>query len=209
MFRAVVEARELSNEGKVIVEDYIFGRHFSCECISQNGQHHILAYTKRDNAENLSGFIEHIHGEPASLTDNQKKRIDEYIIKILNICNITTGASSVEFLLGSKEEIVALEITPSMYGDFIGTNLVELSTGYDYMKMAIDAACGKDLHFDISPANNDVKVQIILTKQDLKKLSDLREHAPEKVLKYKLFKEEREVPDRINEVRYGYFIYQR
>ena len=32
-----------------------------------------------------------------------------------------------------------------MGGDYIGSDLVEISTGYDYVEMVIDIACGKRL----------------------------------------------------------------
>ena len=44
---AVEEAVRNSFEKKAIIEEYIEGNEYSCECISYQGRHHVLAVTKK------------------------------------------------------------------------------------------------------------------------------------------------------------------
>lgn len=210
LFNGIAQAREISVEGKVIVEEYIYGRHFSCECMSVNGVHHILAYTKRDNIESYSMFIEHIQSQPAYLTDSQRKRVEEIVKKVLDILEIRLGASCVEFFLGANEEVIILEVTPSMYGDFIGTDLVELTTGYDYMRMILQASLDNEVDFRRDSKGNlkaTARVQIILSKDDVQQLEERKIKRPGSMVKYKYFTAKEMIPDRIDGGRYGYFIY--
>lgn len=41
-----------------------------------------------------------------------------------------------------KNEVYAIEVGARMGGDFIGSNLVQLSTGYDFLKGVIDVSLG-------------------------------------------------------------------
>ena len=207
LFRAIANAREVSNEGKAIVEEYISGRHFSCECITYNGRHQVVAYTKRDNLENYSSFIEHEYNQPAALTDDQKFRIKKAVFNVLDILGIENGASSTEFFLDHNEEVVILEVNPSMYGDFIGTDLVEITTGYDYMKMALLASLGKDI-FTLPPSKQrHAKVQIILSQQDVMAFRQKMSNATDTIIKYKFFCDPEEIPERVDGGRYGFFIF--
>lgn len=206
LFESIMQARELSYEGKVIIEEYINGRHFSCECLSVNGQHHILAYTKRDNLENYSSFIEHIHREQARLTMAQKKEIDSIVYKVLDCIGILTGASSVEFFIGPNEEIYVLEVTPVMYGDFIGTNLVYEATGIDYLGMSIRVALGEKVEFTNAPTEKNVRVQIMLSQDDVAELESVIRCEEKRLIAYKYFVEKTSIPRNIDGGRYGYFL---
>lgn len=206
LFKAIVDAREVSNEGKVIVEEYINGRHFSCECITFNGRHQVVAYTKRDNLENYSTFIEHEYNQPAALTEEQKCRINKEVFNVLDILGIKNGASSTEFFLDHNEEVVILEVNPSMYGDFIGTDLVEITTGYDYMKMALLTSLGKDICTLPPSKQRYAKVQIILSQKDVMDLNLKLTNVKNTVIKHKFFCDPEDIPERVDGGRYGFFI---
>jgi biotin carboxylase len=208
LLRGLATARDISFERRAIVEDYIIGRHFSCECISYHGEHRILAYTKRDDIEGQSCFIEHLHSQPANLTEEQRQRADYVVQCALNTLQIKNGASSVEFVIDLDNQLKVIEVTPSMYGDFIGTDLVPVSTGFDYVKMILNIACGVAPDFTRSANTATVCSQIIVCKQDVLKLNHLLKSNPESLLRHKLMVNEAEVPDEITGERYGFFIYK-
>ena len=207
LFKAIAEAREVSKEGKAIVEEYINGRHFSCECITFNGRHQVVAYTKRNNYEKYSKFIEHEYIQPAALTDEQKSRIQNVVFKVLDILGINNGASSTEFFLDHNEEVIVLEVSPSMYGDFIGTDLVEVTTRYDYMKMALCAALGKEIGSLPLSEPREAKIRIILSREDVRVLNKILSSSDSTVIKYKFFCNPEDIPERVDGGRYGFFIF--
>lgn len=207
LFKAIAEAREVSKEGKAIIEEYINGRHFSCECITFNGIHQIVAYTKRNNFENYSEFIEHEYIQPAVLTEEQKHRIQNVVFKVLDILGIKNGASSTEFFLDHNEEVIILEVNPSMYGDFIGTDLVEITTGYDYMKMSLCTALGKEPGSLPPLKPREARIRIILSREDVRDLNEVLSGSGSAVIKYKFFCNSEDIPEKADGGRYGFFIF--
>lgn len=141
ILNAISIARETSFERKVIIEEYIEGNSYSCECISYNGINEILGITKRtvkdfhgtlqDCAYQMPAFI------PSSLNCNIKTIVDN----VLHSLGITYGASSIEFIVRDTDAYI-IEVSPTMYADYVGTFLIPETTGYDYLKAVIDIACG-------------------------------------------------------------------
>ena len=208
LLRGLSTARDISFERRAIAEDYVIGRHFSCECISYHGEHRILAYTKRENIEGLSYFLEHIHSQPANLTDEQRHRVDYVVQCALNALAINNGASSVEFVIDLDNQLKVIEVTPSMYGDFIGTDLVPVSTGFDYLKMVLDIACGSAPDFKKSANTASVCSQIIVCKNDVRKLNTLLKTESQSLVRHKVMVDETDVPEEITGERYGFFTYK-
>ena len=60
----------------------------------------------------------------------------------LNALGITNGASHSEYKITEDGDIYVIEIGGRMGGDFIGSDLVRLSTGYDFVKGVIEVALG-------------------------------------------------------------------
>lgn len=142
---AIAEASSSSFEKKAIVEEYIEGNEYSCESISQNGKHHHLTVTKKFTT-GAPHFIETGHLEPSDLDEETCRNVKEHILQALDALHVTTGASHAEFkVLPGTKEIRLIEIGARMGGDCIGSDLVELSTGYDFVKMVIQAAAGEKL----------------------------------------------------------------
>ncbi len=147
LFGAINNAREVSFERKAIVEEYIVGRLYSCECISQNSDHKLIGFTERDVALAGGRFCEYRHTEPAILPLSVENELKTTIPEILTALGIYCGASSIEFIVDSENRFYIIEVTPTMYGDYIGTHLIPLSYGFDYTKAVIEIACGKSVKF--------------------------------------------------------------
>ena len=58
----------------------------------------------------------------------------------LDALQIRYGASHSEFKITAEGRVVAIEVGARMGGDFIGSHLVKLSTGFDFLKGVIDVA---------------------------------------------------------------------
>lgn len=61
----------------------------------------------------------------------------------LNALGLTNGASHAEYKITKEGRIAIMEIGGRMGGDFIGSDLVRLSTGYDFVKGVIVVALGQ------------------------------------------------------------------
>ena len=143
---AIKNATENSFEKKAIVEEFIRGDEYSCECISYQGRHNFLAITKKFTT-GAPHFIETGHIEPSGLTEVEEDRVKKEVFKALDALKIKNGPSHTEFKMDENGKIGIIEIGARMGGDCIGSDLVKISTGYDFLKLTIDVAMRKRAHF--------------------------------------------------------------
>ena len=139
---AVARAKNESFSGKAIIEEYISGAEVSVESISWYGEHYILTITDKVTT-GAPCFVELEHHQPSTLSDEIQQKIKIETFKALNALNIQFGASHSEFKITNNSNVFAIEVGARMGGDFIGSNLVQLSTGFDFVKAVIDVALGQ------------------------------------------------------------------
>ena len=127
---------------KAIIEEYIEGEEVSVETISWEGNHTILAITDKVTT-GAPHFVELAHHQPSGLSKEIQDKIKTETIKCLNALDINFGAGHSEFKITSNGDVYIIEVGARMGGDFIGSHLVELSTGYDFLEGVIHIALGK------------------------------------------------------------------
>jgi biotin carboxylase len=127
---------------KAIVEEFIEGEEVSVETISINGEHTVLAITDKITT-GPPHFVELAHHQPSSLSKEIQEKLKTETILCLNALDINFGAGHSEFKITSKGEVYIIEVGARMGGDFIGSHLVQLSTGYDFLEGVITIALGK------------------------------------------------------------------
>lgn len=141
-YPAVELAMEKSFKHQSMVEEFIEGREISVEFISYNGVHYPLQITDKVTSE-APHFVELEHHQPSTLPDEMFATIYDITMTALNALGLTNGASHAEYKITKEGRIAIMEIGGRMGGDFIGSNLVRLSTGYDFIKGVIDVALGE------------------------------------------------------------------
>lgn len=139
---AVNKAIDFSFGHEAIVEEYVEGHEISVEFISYNGEHFPLQITDKVTTDEPH-FVEIEQHQPAELSSEQYIQIYSLTAKALDVLGVTNGASHSEYKITKDGGIYVLEIGARMGGDFIGSDLVQLSTGYDYLKGVIEVALGK------------------------------------------------------------------
>lgn len=140
--RAIARAKSISFEKRAIVEEFITGREISIESISYQGKHYILQITDKVTT-GAPYFVELEHHQPSSLSALVKEQMKQIVLKALNALHIVNGASHSELKITENNEIKVIEIGARMGGDFIGSDLVQLSTGYDFVRGVIEVALGE------------------------------------------------------------------
>ena len=141
---------------------------YSVEYISQEGIHHFLAVTKKYTTGSPN-FIETGHLEPAEIKDDALTNIKKVIPHALDSLHITNGASHSEIKISNDGDIKIIEIGARMGGDCIGSHLVELSTGIDFVKAVIDVALSRDIDLQPKKANHYAAVDYIFSVDDYDK----------------------------------------
>lgn len=190
---------------KAIVEGFMVGLEYSCECISYKGQHHILAFTKKFTT-GYPHYIETGHIEPSDLSEVQVKKIIPVIYDALDALDIKNSAGHVEFRVLENGEIGIIEIGARMGGDCIGTDLVSISTGIDYIGAVVDVACGIEPDLKPKTKPNTALVKFITSKQDMEIYKTIRAEYSEYIIRVSI---EEEVGSRYvldSSTRFGYYV---
>lgn len=143
LIEAYKESLTKTSNGIVIIEEYVEGKQFSVETISYNGKHQIVAITE----EFTSGppfFLEVEHLVPARLSKKMFQKIKNFSFNVLNCFDILYGASHIEIKV-LNDDIFIIEIASRMGG--LRDELIEISTGIDYLELIVNASIGKEVFF--------------------------------------------------------------
>lgn len=204
---AVCRAMEQSFERKAIVECYIEGKEYSMESISCQGEHHCLAITKKFTTGDPH-YIETGHLQPAPLQEDMEEKCIREIHRALDALGIQNGASHAEFRIDADGNVRIIEIGSRMGGDCIGSHLVPLSTGQDFVKMVIQTAVGEKPEFSENHLQKVSAIRFIFNQADVQLLEQIRTEHPQNV---RLIQEPEgmgEHPVTDSGSRYGFFILQ-
>lgn len=199
-------ALNYSKTKKVIIEEFIDGREFSVEYISFKGKHYFLQVTDKVTSGSPR-FVEMQHHQPADISSAIKEKIKTMVEANLTALKIENSASHTEIKLNSQNELYIIETGARMGGDFISSDLVRLSTGYDFVEGSLKLAVNEfeEPHFS-HPYYSGVYFY-----------SRLAPHVLDVIKAHKQWPEivewevsENELPEvRSNADRGGYFLYQR
>lgn len=205
---AIHKALEDSFEKKVMIEEFVEGKEYSVECISYEGIHVFLALTEK-RTTGAPNFIEKGHLQPAEVTPALRNQIITIVKKALDTLQIRFGASHSEIIIQKNGVIRIVEIGGRMGGDCIGSHLVPLSTGYDFVGMVIDIACGKVPDFSIIHEPSPVEIRFIFGPEDLADYEAMKEAAEDRIVCTSLPEKLDDHPVTDSSSRYGFYIFEK
>ena len=203
--KAVKDASETSFEGKAIIEEYLTGNEYSMETITYNGTHHFLAITKKFTT-GAPNFIETGHVQPSDLNDELVAKAKKVVFKALDALKVTNSAGHSEFRVDDDGNVKIIEIGARMGGDCIGSDLVYLSTGNDFVKMVIDVACGNKPEILKNPLQNKAEIKFLFTQDDIDAFDKFKELNADKIYRVSDFELENLGNISDSSSRIGYYI---
>ena len=124
-------------------------------------------------------YIETGHVEPAPIDEKMLSRVKDVVEKALCTLKVQNGASHSEVKIDDEGNIKIIEIGARMGGDCIGSDLVRLSTGYDFVDMVIDVACGIQPSFEKVCVPQRARIDFIFSSEDVEKFRKLEQKYPE------------------------------
>lgn len=140
-FLKAVDYGKSQSDEILIVEQFINGREISVESLSYNGTHYVVQITDKEST-GAPHFVEIGHHQPALLSLALQNRIKKCINELLTAVGYMNGATHIELKIDANDNIYLIEMNMRGGGDEISNQLVELSTGYDYIKGIIDISLG-------------------------------------------------------------------
>ena len=201
---AIERAKAQGFQKVALVEEFAEGSEYSVECISWEGEHTMLAITKKFTT-GAPHFVETGHLEPAPLDHETYERVRKVVYHALDSLGVSYGASHSELKISPAGVIRLIEIGGRMGGDFIGSALVRESTGFDYVQAVILTALGIKPEI-IKSKNRAAAVRFILSQADLLCLNRMKEEIPQLLIA----SEAGDITDaEVDEsaARFGYYIF--
>lgn len=141
--KSIDYAFEYSKSDKVLVEQFVGGREFSVETLTQDGETTIIAITEKHLLDN-GYFVENIHIEPATITEEEEGLIKEEVAKAILAVELNNAPSHTEVKLWN-EKVYIIEMACRLGGDYITSDLVPLSTGVDMSENLIRLSLGEKI----------------------------------------------------------------
>jgi biotin carboxylase len=138
---AVKRALSESLKNEAIIEEFIEGQEISVEMITWEGEHHFLAITDKVTT-GPPYFVETQQHQPSLISSQLRDKVLDTVYQALTCLGVTFGASHSELLITPDDNAFIVEIGARMGGDCIGSHLVQLSTGYDFVKGVIEVSLG-------------------------------------------------------------------
>ena len=191
---------------EAILEKFVdIAQEISVEGISWRGEHHVLAITDKVTT-GAPHYVELGQHQPSQLS---QAILDEAVRQVklgIRALGIEYGASHPELMVSKDGEVYVTEIGARMGGDFIGSDLVFLSTGYDFLKGVIEIALGEfsGVHF-----GEKHYAGVWFYSPDTPQVKEIIEHQPRYpwIVRSELHEDELKPLTRSAD-RAGYFIYQ-
>lgn len=202
---AVDYALDWSKEKKVILEEFIDGPEYSGESIAYDGKYKLLVVTEKQTI-GAPHFVECGHKQPANLSPEMLEKVEQTLYKAFASMGIKYGAVHPEFKITKDGKVIFMEIGARMGGDCIGSDLVPISTGYDYMGMVISCGCGKEPSFAKIREPKKASIKYIITKKDYDEYLKLKEEHPEYITRCSDIQEVSDSPILKSADRAGYYI---
>lgn len=134
--------KETGNSLPLIVEEYIDGGiECSVESLSFNGKNYIVQVTEKVTS-GAPHCVELAHHQPANISPINRAKVEKVLDDGLKAIGLTNGSCHTEIKI-KDDKIFLIEFNARPGGDHIAYPLTELSTGYSYIKGAIEISLGE------------------------------------------------------------------
>lgn len=153
--QACVFAMQGSISHRAVAEPFVVGREYGIESFVDNGEIHVLAVMQKDMT--LPPYYAELgHAIPSGLPLSVEGRIKECVKKALIAMNVNHGSVNMDLLISDDYSVHIVDVGARMGGNLIGSHIIPLGTGIDYMGNMIKAAVGDKT--DWNPISNSLPV---------------------------------------------------
>lgn len=143
---ACEEAIRASLIGRALIQDFIEGKEYGVESFVYDRQVFVLGVMGK-HMTSPPDYAELGHYMPSQLFIEEK--ITEAAKNAIKALDINFGAVNMDVLVTKDNEICIIDIGARMGGNLIGSHIIPLGTGIDYMENLISASVGDSV--DLRP----------------------------------------------------------
>lgn len=159
---------------KAEIETFIIGHEYGVESFVENGNIHVLAVMKKWMT-NPPYYAELGHAIPSGLSMDVENKIKECVINAIHALEINFGAVNMDVLVTENGKVHIVDVGARMGGNLIGSHIIKIGTGIDYLANLIKATVGDPIN--LSPFSVKKKVAtclLALTPGVVLKLPDMK-----------------------------------
>lgn len=159
--------------GKAEIETFIKGQEYGVESFVENGNIHVLAVMRKWMTA-PPYYAELGHGIPSGLSPDLEERIKKCVKNATLALGINFGAVNMDLLITEDQKIHIIDVGARMGGNLIGSHIIYLGTGIDYLANLIRATVNDSV--DMAPLNGGCCVAtrlLALRPGKIKKLPDI------------------------------------
>ncbi|MBQ8564867.1 MAG: ATP-grasp domain-containing protein [Bacteroidaceae bacterium] len=145
-----VTACEYAMQGSIthraVAEPFVVGREYGVESFVNQGEIHILAVMQKDMTM-PPYYAELGHAIPSGLSVEMEAKVKECVRRALIALGVNHGSVNMDLLIDSDGGVHIVDIGARMGGNLIGSHIIPLGTGIDYMANMIKAAMSDEVDF--------------------------------------------------------------
>lgn len=143
---------------RAVAEPFVVGKEYGVESFVDNGEIHVLSVMQKDMT--LPPYYAELgHAIPSGLPVDVEVRIKECVRKALVAMQVNHGSVNMDILVSEDYSVHIVDVGARMGGNLIGSHIIPIGTGIDYMGNMIKAAVGDKTNWN--PVSN---LQPVATK---------------------------------------------
>lgn len=126
---------------RAVAEPFVEGKEYGVESFVDNGEIHILGVMQKDMT--LPPYYAELgHAIPSGLPIAIEEKIKSCVHKALVALDVNHGSVNMDLLLSESGDVHIVDVGARMGGNLIGSHIIPIGTGVDYMGNMIRAAVG-------------------------------------------------------------------
>lgn len=153
------------------IESFVTGNEYGAEIFVENGNIHVLAVMKKYMTK-PPFYAELGHEYPSDLSQDTENKVRECVTRAVKALNINFGSVNMDLLISDDNKVHIVDIGARMGGNLIGSHIVPLGTGVDYIGNMIKTAVGDETDFKSSTKSHVATSLLALDPGRVKALPD-------------------------------------
>lgn len=164
---AVKDALSMSISHKALIETFIIGKEYGAESFVYNREIHVLAIMDKEMTK-PPYYAELGHTVPSGLPSNIQDKVINTVKRSIKALGINYGSVNMDLLVTNDGKVCIIDVGARMGGNLIGSHIVPLSTGIDYIGNMIKAAVNDSVDFTVKD-NKCVSTKLLALKPGIVK----------------------------------------
>ena len=178
-----VKAAEYAMNGSIthraVAEPFIEGKEYGVESFVDNGVIHVLGVMQKDMTE-PPYYAELGHAIPSGLTPELETKVKSCVYRAIFALGVNHGSVNMDLLITNEGNVHIVDVGARMGGNLIGSHIIPMGTGIDYMGNMIRAAVGDATNWKPEWQPKPVATKLLaLTPGIIKKLPNFDQIAAE------------------------------